>query len=385
MDAESSTANVIIVGDAAAALRVAPAALDSIAEDARVIRTVLRSEVLHVVRGEPLDLIVAVSAAALLATPEFLAAFAARALPVSLLLIAKQPDEAALERLRAAGVHAEQLVAPVSLEQLRERVRAVLTRRTLTMTTTGVPLPHLVRRIALERGTYILHVNTESGYGSLTFRGGALIDAQSALSTGEPAALEILAWQHASVVFDRLVPRGAPTVTRSLATLLAELDSARTAAAAAGPRRGDLPDRESPSHPEPQRDNRDERKNEKNMANINKTLEEAMKIDGAIGVALADWESGLCLGTAGGGARLNIEVAAAGNCQVVKAKMATMAELGIKGAIQDILITLEDQIHLIRPIKRGENLFLYVAIDKAKGNLGMARHRVQKLEAELNI
>ena len=37
------------------------------------------------------------------------------------------------------------------------------------------------------------------------------------------------------------------------------------------------------------------------MANINKILEEAMKIDGAIGVALADWESGLCLGTAGGG------------------------------------------------------------------------------------
>jgi hypothetical protein len=121
------------------------------------------------------------------------------------------------------------------------------------------------------------------------------------------------------------------------------------------------------------------------MANINKILEEAMKIDGAIGVALADWESGLCLGTAGGGSRLNIEVAAAGNCQVVKAKMATMAELGIKGAIQDILITLADQIHLIRPSKLGENLFLYVAIDKTKGNLGMARHRLQQLEADLNL
>ena len=121
------------------------------------------------------------------------------------------------------------------------------------------------------------------------------------------------------------------------------------------------------------------------MANISKSLEEAMKIDGAIAAAIADWDSGLCLGTAGGGARLNIEVAAAGNCQVVKAKMATMTELGIKGSIHDILITLEDQIHLIRPLRRGESLFLYVAIDKAKGNLGMARHRVQKIESELNI
>ena len=108
------------------------------------------------------------------------------------------------------------------------------------------------------------------------------------------------------------------------------------------------------------------------MANINKTLEETMKIDGAIGAAIADWDSGMCLGTAGGGTRLNIEVAAAGNCQVVKAKMATMSELGIKGAIQDILITLDDQIHLIRPLRRSENLFLYVAIDKAKGNLALA-------------
>jgi hypothetical protein len=124
---------------------------------------------------------------------------------------------------------------------------------------------------------------------------------------------------------------------------------------------------------------------ETEMASISKSLEEAMKIDGAIAVALADWDSGLCLGTAGGGARLNVEVAAAGNCQVVKAKMAIMSELGIKGAIQDILITLDDQVHLLRPLRRGDTLFLYLAIDKAKGNLGLARHRLQKIESELNV
>ena len=108
------------------------------------------------------------------------------------------------------------------------------------------------------------------------------------------------------------------------------------------------------------------------MANISKTLEEAMKIDGAIAAALADWESGLCLGTAGGGARLNVEVAAAGNCQVVKAKMATMRSRGISGAIQDILITLDTQYHLIIPLRQG-NLFLYMAIDRNTGNLALAR------------
>jgi len=213
MSADASTPNIIIVGDAAAALNVTPDALESIGGDARVTRTVLRSEVLYVVRHEPLDLIVAVAAVALLAT-------------------------------------------------------------------------------------------------------------------------------------------------------------------------ADLPDHRSPLRLEPQPSNR---RDEHDVANIDKTLEEAMKIDGAIGVALADWESGLCLGTAGSGSRLNVEIAAAGNCQVVKAKMSTMSELGIKGAIQDILITLDDQIHLIRPVKRAENLFLYLAVDKTKGNLGMARHRIQKLEAELNL
>ena len=47
-----------------------------------------------------------------------------------------------------------------------ERVRAVLARRTLTVTTRGVPLPHLARRVELERGTYTLHVTTGSGSGS---------------------------------------------------------------------------------------------------------------------------------------------------------------------------------------------------------------------------
>ena len=65
--------------------------------------------------------------------------------------------------------------------------------------------------------------------------------------------------------------------------------------------------------------------------------------------------------------------------------MSTMSELGIKGAIQDILITLDDQIHLIRPLRLGDNLFMYLAIDKTKGNLAMARHRLSKLDSELSM
>lgn len=395
MDADGSVAHVLVVGDVAKALKISPEVMDTIGgPDARVTRTVLRSEVLRILSGGPLDLIITASGAAFLATAEFLAAFAARVIPVSMLMLARRPDEELVQRLRAGGVTPEPMPLPVAHEALRERVRGLLRQRRLGSTTTREPLPGLVRRIQGERGTYTLHVNAGTEYGSITFVDGALVDAQNARRTGERAALEILGWRHTSAVLDRIVPHTPPTVTTGLSTLLAEVERAalarpppELAAAAAVPAASEeIMTRGGAMTPRiDQPSKREDRRNEDSMANINKTLEETMKIDGAIGAAIADWDSGLCLGTAGGGARLNVEIAAAGNCQVVKAKMATMAELGIKGAIQDILITLDDQIHLIRPLRRGESMFMYLAIDKTKGNLALARHRLTKLESELNV
>jgi hypothetical protein len=58
--------------------------------------------------------------------------------------------------------------------------------------------------------------------------------------------------------------------------------------------------------------------------NIEATLKEAMTIDGAVGVSLVDWDSGMSLGSLGGGKYLDLEVAAAGNTEVVRAKMRTI-------------------------------------------------------------
>lgn len=121
------------------------------------------------------------------------------------------------------------------------------------------------------------------------------------------------------------------------------------------------------------------------MSGVSESLEKAMGIEGAVAAALVDYESGFTLGTAGGNERLNIEVAAAGNTQVVKAKLAVMEALGIAGGIEDILITLDGQYHLIRPLKTAGTLFLYLAIDRKQGNLGMARHRLTAIEKDLAV
>ena len=121
----------------------------------------------------------------------------------------------------------------------------------------------------------------------------------------------------------------------------------------------------------------------KKMANLENTLNEIMGITGARAAALVDWESGLTLGTIGGG--MDIELAAAGNTNVVRAKFGVMKDLGIQGGIEDILITLSDQYHMIRMMDSNPNLFIYLALDRSTANLGMARHQLSKLEKELSI
>ena len=124
---------------------------------------------------------------------------------------------------------------------------------------------------------------------------------------------------------------------------------------------------------------------EKTMADVKESLNAAMSIDGALGVALVDFNSGMSLGYQGGGPQLNLEVAAAGNTAVVRAKMKVMKDLGLKDAIEDILITLGRQYHIIRPLQKSPNLFLYLATDRDRSNLAMARHKLNEIEENLRV
>ncbi|GGW94540.1 hypothetical protein GCM10010297_15290 [Streptomyces malachitofuscus] len=124
------------------------------------------------------------------------------------------------------------------------------------------------------------------------------------------------------------------------------------------------------------------------MANTETALKECLSsIDGATAVALVDYTSGMALGTLGGGKDFNLEVAAAGNTDVVRSKLRTMEHLGLNDEIEDILITLSSQYHLIRLLKgRGGNgLFLYLVLEAGRANLAMARHQLRRIESDLEV
>ena len=121
------------------------------------------------------------------------------------------------------------------------------------------------------------------------------------------------------------------------------------------------------------------------VSNIKDSLTKIMNLDGALGTCVVDSNSGMMLGSDGGAGPINLEVAAAGNTEVVRAKRKTMKALNLKDTIEDILITLHGQYHLIRPLVSNDALFIYLVLDKTRGNLAMARHQLAAIEKDMVI
>ena len=119
------------------------------------------------------------------------------------------------------------------------------------------------------------------------------------------------------------------------------------------------------------------------MANIKQTLDELMTLDGAMCAAVVDSASGMMLGSAGSG--VDLEVAAAGNTEVIRSKMKTMRSLGLNDVIEDILITLGKQYHILRPSARKDGVFIYFVLDKQRANLAMARRKVLDVDQDMNF
>ncbi len=120
------------------------------------------------------------------------------------------------------------------------------------------------------------------------------------------------------------------------------------------------------------------------MPDINGSLRQIMEVEGAIGAALVDYTSGRTLGTIGGG-RLDMELAAAGHTEIVRAKQAIIQQLRLKERIQDILTTMSTQYHLTRVLHQHADVFAYVVLDKENAALANARRRLKQIDGTLQL
>jgi hypothetical protein len=110
---------------------------------------------------------------------------------------------------------------------------------------------------------------------------------------------------------------------------------------------------------------------------INEQFEKmANDIPGFIAASLVDMESGMTLGLKSNRPDFDLAAASAYNSEMVKQKMKIMRALNLRTTFEDMIITLGDQIHVIKLIT--PSTFMYLAADRAACNLAIARNVVNK-------
>ncbi|PQJ26943.1 hypothetical protein BSZ35_18640 [Salinibacter sp. 10B] len=120
------------------------------------------------------------------------------------------------------------------------------------------------------------------------------------------------------------------------------------------------------------------------MANIQEFLDKAMSIDGALGTALVNYETGTCLGTKGGG-WLDMELAGASAIKIVRAKTDIIQQLELDESPVEALLTMENQYHLIRLLPVDESVFAYLILEQEQGSLPLARTHLKSIGQELSL
>ncbi|MFD7867958.1 hypothetical protein [Streptomyces sp. NPDC057682] len=145
------------------------------------------------------------------------------------------------------------------------------------------------------------------------------------------------------------------------------------------------------------------------MPGIDECLLDVMRLPGARGAAVVDWTSGLALGTIGEAPNGDHEATAAETAEV--ARMAAeqpafalgssdTADRGSSGTadapqdtaaphaappVEDVIVTARSGYHILRFVETDfdSSVFLHLWLDRAEGNLALARIRLGEMAERL--
>ena len=405
--------HILFVDDDAASRRIVERVLRAGVPDVRLTCVSDGVKALEALERERVDLLITDLSMPEMDGIELLRQVSNRRIAIPVIVVTGHGSPADETRALAGGA-LEYFEKPLDAAALVRCVQELLAAAEHRSRIEGLSIAGFVQLLSMERKTCALRASVPGAQGVLFFHAGTLVDARQAELSGADAALEIFTWKEPLITLEAQA-RGRPvTIHVGVTELLLESArladerernmrrknvqggaSARTepASVAAGGSKGPalslVPSRRPmprplqvpPSqpaelvpdfpqaaweHPEVQ-------------VTIARLLAEAMKLDGAIGAAVAHWELNHTLGALGEGSPPRADLAVTGNCRVMRALMTSMLRLGLRGQVQDILITLDEQSHILWPISQYDGLFLYMAIDRARGNLALTRLRLQRL------
>ncbi|WP_030244801.1 MULTISPECIES: hypothetical protein [unclassified Streptomyces] len=131
------------------------------------------------------------------------------------------------------------------------------------------------------------------------------------------------------------------------------------------------------------------------MPGIDESLLEAMRLPGARGASVVDWISGLALGAVGDAPGGDVEAAAAEAAELARLATESGALAPVGGdpggpsgkepPVQDLIITNADSYHLLRFVSTtfDSTVFVHLWLDRAEGNLALARIRLADMADRL--
>ena len=115
---------------------------------------------------------------------------------------------------------------------------------------------------------------------------------------------------------------------------------------------------------------------------LNQLLTDVSKdVNGFIGASVVDLESGMPLASITTRPDFDLDVASAYNSEMVKGKQKTIQALGLDAKLEDMLLTLDTQLHLIKMLS--PDTFMYLAADRQATNLALLRSAVNRHVAAL--
>lgn len=235
-------------------------------------------------------------------------------------------------------------------------------------------LGEVVQLYGLANRTGTLLVNSDAGVGEVGFDSGRVVDARAGERVGVEAFNEILSWTSGGFSWSTAAP-AARTITTGLSELL--IDAYRLSdEKSAGVTTSDDDDLGLSAFDELERapvarDN-----------NVRDNLSRLERVDGFLGAALYDIDAGVCVSAVDAGAG-EVERVVAGHVELLEAKRRTISKMQLEDQLEDIVITLGRQYHLLRLCRRRPQLFFFLTLDRSRANLAMARYLLSDVERDI--
>lgn len=237
-------------------------------------------------------------------------------------------------------------------------------------------LGEVVQLYGLASRTGALQVDSPAGVGVIHFDAGRVVHATSPGAQGVAAFNEVLSWTSGQFAWSA-DSTTEHTIHLGLSELLLEAYRLRDEASVSRSTTFDFDELDAQFEeleagiPEPRTDN------------VLDTLTRLKRAEGFLGAALFDIERNECLGSLDGHGVEAVSRMVGGHVELVQAKRRTIARLELDDELEDIVISLSREYHLVRLVKRQPQLFFFLTLDRSRANLAMARYLLSDVEKDV--